>query len=515
MNWWVPKIGAAFFDALHAYGLAILIAAATGLSVLVQDEGIRYRLSCSSDKIPPTTIDVLDTILLLPSIEELQQTQPERDAAPLASANLDGLLAALFTQSGIRLVSVGDLVQKQHTIPSLQGAALQKAQQAITQWKTWTSRASQQSQSWLEDLLQGYQPKNAVLPELRVARKQKDLSIWMTLEPSLGSSTRRPWSDGFISMKTTLTLDSLRYGVLLARIGAARFLRAQPVSAHLVNYYLPLASTLAIHAESTLPLAPPLSLPSGQALLVHWLKYVRRIPPLQATWHGLAYQTLETQGTKQAISMQWGILPFDWIAPIIRQGNDSLIRGWRWSLMQRPESTPYPLDALVICLKTRQESDWIAHLHDLAWAVQINPPETIRSYSLAECKELTMVMTSPGISPLRSIVERKQGTLRFGHALRLLGQVNHAHLQNALDDLESVSSLEQLLQILQRAVQSCTLASAQSPFIVIPTDEDLTYLLDDVAQHGVRLVASLLLILSALHYPPAAPHGAGGDQQSR
>jgi hypothetical protein len=450
--------------------------------------------------------------LQLPTIDELKQMPPDRATAPLATANLDGLLAALFTQSGVRLVSVGDLLQKQRAIPSIQEAALQKVQQATTQWKTWTERASQKASPWLGALLHGYQLKNTALPVLRIAKPQKDLSIWMTLDPAFGCSTRRPWSDGLISMKTNVTLDGLRYGVLLARIGATRFLRAQPVTNHLVNYYLPVASKLTVYPESALPLLPPVPLSSGQALLVNWLRYVRRTTPLGATWYALAYQTLETQGVKQAIAMQWGLLPFDWVTTLAERVGYDLIRGWRWCLSQCPESTSYPLDALVTCLKTRQEGDWIAHLHDLAWAVQANPQETVRSYSLAECEELTMVMTSPGSSPLRSILERKQGTLRFGHALRLLGQANHAHLMDMLDDLERVSNLEQLLQVLKRAVQACVLASARSPFIVVPTDEDLAYLLDDVAQHGVRLVASLLLILSALYYPPAATPRAGSDQ---
>lgn len=513
MNWWVPKIGALFFDALHAYGLAILLAAATGQPVLIQDEGTGYRLSCPLSEVPPTTPDLLDTVLQLPIIDELKNRQPDLATIPLAIATLDGLLAALFTQSGVRLASVGDLTQKQHSTPSVQEEALKKAQQATMQWKTWTERASQGTSSWLGTLLQGYQPKNTALPVLRIAKNQKDLSIWMTLDPALGLSTRRPWSDGLISAKTNVTLDGLRYGVLLARIGATRFLRAQPVAVHLINYYLPLASTLTVYPESALSLLPCIPLSSGQALLIHWLSFVRRTSPLAATWHALAYQTLETQGTKQAIAMQWGCLPFDWITAITERVGYSLIRGWRWCLLHRSEFTPYPLDGIVTCLKTRQEADWIAHLHDLVWVVQVNASETIRSYSLVECKELTMAMTSPGTSPLSSILERKKGTLRFGHALRQLGQANHAHLMDTLDDLESVSSLEQLIQVLQRAVQACDLASAKSPFIVIPDEKDLTYLLDDVAQHGVRVVASLLLILSALRYPSVETPEAGSTRK--
>jgi hypothetical protein len=49
-------------------------------------------------------------------------------------------------------------------------------------------------------------------------------------------------------------------------------------------------------------------------------------------------------------------------------------------------------------------------------------------------------------------------------------------------------------------MQECVVAMAKSPFIIIPTDEDLKYLLDDVDQHGARPIAGLLIILSTLRY---------------
>ncbi len=103
--------------------------------------------------------------------------------------------------------------------------------------------------------------------------------------------------------------------------------------------------------------------------------------------------------------------------------------------------------------------------------------------------------------PLRTIVERQEGTLRFGRALRQLGRFNRAILRDVVVLLEAAQTPEQVNLALHLALQECELAKAEFPFISIPDDTDFALLLDDVEQYGVRIIASVLMLLSVLRKP--------------
>src|SRR5260370_41662021 len=105
--------------------------------------------------------------------------------------------------------------------------------------------------------------------------------------------------------------------------------------------------------------------------------------------------------------------------------------------------------------------------------------EAIRPYRLAEVKEVTTHMDASTPSLLRKILEQKAGTLRFGHALRLLGQANPASLRDLVEELESVQTLDQLIHTLAPTAQECQMAAAKSQFLVVPSDGDLALLLED------------------------------------
>src|SRR5438552_600431 len=101
MQWRVIKMGSDMFDILHTYGLGIVLASATQQPVMVQEEGCSYRLSSLCTTLPQVGPDLLDEIFLLPSPEEVLQVSREQHThseMPLGVANLDGLLAALFTR---------------------------------------------------------------------------------------------------------------------------------------------------------------------------------------------------------------------------------------------------------------------------------------------------------------------------------------------------------------------------------------------------------------------------------
>jgi len=110
-------------------------------------------------------------------------------------------------------------------------------------------------------------------------------------------------------------------------------------------------------------------------------------------------------------------------------------------------------------------------------------------------------MSTGAASPLCAILNRKQGTVRFGHALRLLGWSNPGKLQDLIDMLDTIHSRDMLIRVLAQVAQECAITKAKSKPIIIPDDEDLAYLLDDIAQCSAQTIAGLLIILSALRYP--------------
>jgi hypothetical protein len=78
--------------------------------------------------------------------------------------------------------------------------------------------------------------------------------------------------------------------------------------------------------------------------------------------------------------------------------------------------------------------------------------------------------------------------------------------------LETVQTLDQLDRALYRVVQECVLAKAKSNFILVPHEDDFIQLVDDVHEHGVRLIVGVLMLLSVLRYPPT--QGADQDDET-
>lgn len=500
MDKWVSKTGMEMFDALHALGLGVLLSTASEKPVTLQDEGLAYRLSTEQKgNAFPSTPGILDQILQLPTGEEIAALDQMRHPLPLPFTNVDGLLAALYTQQGIRLASLAELQQKQRWTPEAGGLGLQKIQQTLTRLKRWAGQDARRGRLWLDHVLADYEATPAPTPLFRPSRQGKDLSLWMTLDPALGKSTRQPISDGLIARQSNLTMGTPRFGVFLSVIGAARFLRAQPVAGQLINYYLPLPTTLTLTPETSLSTLPMVAHPAPQALVAHWLTCVRPHPPLDASWQALAYQTLSSGGSRQALSVTRGGLPFEWIERIAGRIGYHLIEFWRAFAERGQDQTPFEVDALCDALMHRERASWLRHLSEHACAF-VRFPDGLRAYTVAELQEVTQAMTGPS-TPLSAVLERKEGTLRFGHALRQLGQVNRANLQDLFDQLERVQTQKQLIDTLKAAAQACDLARAKSSFVIVPSDNDLKYLLEDADRHGVPLISSLVQILAVLRYP--------------
>jgi hypothetical protein len=530
MEWCVVKQGAEMFDALHAYGLGTVLAGALDAPVRLTQEGLVYRLRSRTRTRPHATVDILDRILPVPTLKDLVTW--ERNSAPMSLPwmTLDGLLAALFTSRGARLLSVADLFrarrasQRRVTLSAAR-EGLAKARAAIARWKEYARRQSSLPAEWLEGVLQDY---DALCPTIPLPAKEQlgVIGVWMTLEPSYGYSARRPLSDGYISDKTNVTLAGARYAPLLAFVGATRFLRAHRVARHQANFYVPLAAAMTLYPQTVLPPLSPTAHTFDHALALRWLAYapctesfgieaqscarlrqpatVGSRPALALHWNGLAYQVMHTQGVQHAISCRRGCLDYAWLAEVERRTASAMVTYWKWVLGCRLEQAPFEVDNLVDCLIHRRMEDWLAHLRDAALAQSAHRPQTsglpVCPYHLHEVKEVAAKMVPSTTLPLYAVLEREQGTLRFGHALRLLGRHTPGPLRDLVDDLDAVQTCDQLIRVLAQAAQECAVAMAKSPFIIVPSDDDLKYLLDDVDRYGARTIAGLLIILSALRY---------------
>jgi hypothetical protein len=315
-------------------------------------------------------------------------------------------------------------------------------------------------------------------------------------------STRQPFSDGLVTNKINLSLGGPRYSVLFIYIGAARFLRGHRVDHSQVNLYIPLAKSMSITPNSALPLLRSTSHNAKQGVVGRWLAFAQFPPAITAQWSSLAYQTLQTQGQQQSLSLDRGTLRYDWFESLIQKTGTGLVDHWFGFLSQNRGSLPFDIDLLIDCLLHRRGDSWIAHLRDIAFAAQDRSRVLLRLYGLQEVLEMSSAMNaSMSVNSLRRVLSRPQGTLRFGRGLRQLGRVNAASLRDIVDDLDTVRDRETLLRVLATLAQQCEVAAARSEFMVVPDEDDLMYLLDDLDQYGVQTIGRMLIILSALRYP--------------
>jgi len=126
MQWCLVQTGAELFDLLHAYGLGILLAHACGQPIEVKETSCTYTLTGNISAPPSGSIALLDEILTLPTREEIETAEPQTPSLPVA--NLDGLLTALFTTLGVRVLSAADLSKKAQRDQTQVLQALKKVQ---------------------------------------------------------------------------------------------------------------------------------------------------------------------------------------------------------------------------------------------------------------------------------------------------------------------------------------------------------------------------------------------------
>lgn len=320
-----------------------------------------------------------------------------------------------------------------------------------------------------------------------------------------------------------MTIRGTRFATLLAYIGAMRFLRAQQVKGGLIAYSVPVASALTLHTGSARPLLWSRNDDEPeQALLLQALDLASEHSQGETRWTALLYQVLQVQAKQQVISRSRGVLDVARFTAQKSQSGEHLLRHWNWLLRTPQRERPYELDHLVAALITARRQEWEAHLFDVAQAeLARGPLENLdgqmarrRLYSIDEVMEVSATMESSRPTPLSAILQGKEGTMRFGHALRQLREGASSMALEVLEDLESVQTRDQLMDALTRAMQMCEVMEAKSPFLIVPTDPDLKLLMEDVERYGPHTIAGLLRLLSTLrHAPRRGEVDRAGDAQ--
>jgi hypothetical protein len=534
-TWYVAKIGTNMSDTAIVIGMAALINEATGSSVHITNEGSWFKVTSTNVMMDYSveTETLLDRVLELPTIEEMIELTnnphfaDEKPRLRKTVGNFDGLLAVQFSK-GKRLLSVSDLLaqSKKGDFSPIQ-AGLTKAQEVVEVLKEVVLHVTKNPVNWVESLLADYtlsadsagrlQP--GALPTVKPRRDSKNLSVPITLDPAWSYATRRLFSDGLITDKNNLTFGGSSYATLLAFIGAAKWLRAHRITGNLVNFYMPVPINLTYSAHTTLPCLSRVDFNPKRAVVIEWLNFYlldSRLQPEELLLDGLAYQTMQTQGLTQSISIDRGYLSMNWLRQIENRCGQSIIKYWILIARSDGKKALLPLDTLdhlVDFLDKQNVSSWQTHLenycrlvahnryrrkHQGAKAKQLE--QEIRPYKFEEVKEIMDLMEAVGNIPLRKIMERKEGTPRIGHALELLGQVKPAALLEVLEALDSVRTRDQLIRILSRAVQECRLARAKSKFVIEPSYEDLDYLLEDLDKYGAHTLAGILMLLATFRY---------------
>lgn len=169
-------------------------------------------------------------------------------------------------------------------------------------------------------------------------------------------------------------------------------------------------------------------------------------------------------------------------------------------MLKPADADPFDLEHLVDTLLDGCPIAYHRHLVDAAWHQHARANGMEPHYSFQEVK--LMVEMLPTKNPMiADILNRDHGTVRFGRALRALTDSNNSAVVEIAEELERIRTCDELVRALARATQACLLAKPKSNFIIIPTEEDLGALLNDVDTFGARNIAGMIIILATLRYP--------------
>lgn len=494
-TYFVPKTGMEMADGLHALGLAVLAAETFNTDSTIEDRGVCFEITAPKSAELTISNRSLDDILALPTGGTLDE------ATDLQLANFDGLLAASLTTPGVRLVSVADARTRVKQEPDSLRNGIRKCKALIGRLQKYIEKHVECQETWSNAVLEGYTA--AKYSNIALKPKQtSDISIPLTLDPAFGYATRQPLSDGEITARSNVAIEGAAFAAILLYVGAARALRAQRVGdGKLVNYYVPALNRMVVQANFYLRCLPHSSHSSRRASLGASFVIWRANP---GAMKGISVQVLQTQKAKQSISIEHKCISFSRLNELGQRGFMELLLRWHSLLRQPPDKDPFDLDDLVDTLHDNSSAAFRRHMADAAWHRHAKWNDAAIYYDLEEAKVMA-AMTLHANSAMAVVLARDHGTVRFGHALRLLRDVNDAETKEIIEVLDTVKTRDQLIRALARSAQACQLAKAKSDFIIIPTDDDLSVLLDDIEQFGARDIAGLIIILAALRYPSQSP----------
>lgn len=499
-DWYVCKTGQMQFDQLHVSGLAILLATLTESTVAMQDFGQVYHLASLDISQNLVGDNLWELLWPLPQAGDLDQ------ANEVSLAVFDGLLALLFTVRGPRLVSTFDATNKLTRDPEIVNKGLQKIRKALARVHASVQSRFNSDMDWITDLLHYYRHPQTQNFDI-ILNKNQYLSLLMTIDPAFSFASRQPISGQTNTQRHSVTLVTMPYAPFLAYLGASRQLRAQRVKDGKINFYVTIQEYSEVTPYIFAPVLQSSSCDSLRALLGVWLNTWRSAT--SGDW-GISYQVLQTQGIKQSISVNRGFLEYQWLHRQNRGSGPKMIRYWAKLLDNQNNKYLTDIESLIDALSAPKFTHpWLLHFLEHTNCLLANRNMNIRLYHLEEVLGICMQMNQT-IS-LKKILTRPKGTLRFGHALRQLGGFNLSELREITVELSSTATQDELLRTLANALQICVVAKARNDFVIIPDDEDLAALLEDIAEYGAREIAGLLIILSALRYPSREKEKASQD----
>ena len=557
-KFFVPKTGLRQLDLCIAYGLAVLIANLTQEEVQMEDIDHGYLIQVICEEIPTQRADLIEEILSLPHNLKDAKIKDSRNFG-LCWKNLDGLLASAFTSSGKRIFSVSQMLAITETEGERQ---LIKAK--ATKIVTRINQLAKEDPMWIAATLKAYQHhKTKVVDMIIGERKHKQFTILLTVEPELSYGARSPISNHTPDKRSNLAIQAPSYASILAIFGAARFLRGQQLPNKQLQFYLPMYSKLQLTKNSSEPLLYLSHSPSDSALFHYGLQRILNEPNSN---YAISYQTLQTQGSKQAYSIAYGYLNLDLFNTLNTQGHKPLLRWWLnllskkrgdaeistpsleralkhhsvdafddhlWQITQlyyseSQQTRLYPIRENFKKNPTPSANKWLQPLsaklgikttklikilqrdfgqrsHYLWKVLQFyyDPDRSTHYYSKKEVQVILMIIDPETQSPLAQILAQSQGCIRFARALKSVADTDFKSNSLALRQaLLAANDINDFLEALDELGQLATVSMGQSNFITVPNTTDLQYALRDAYIHSVPTISRLILAASSLFYPP-------------
>lgn len=326
MKFCVLKTGYQQFDALHAMGLCLIISAASNQPVSLEDKTAWYLVEF--EKMPTENLlTALEKIIAIPTVDGFETF--DKTCPTTEWITFDGLLAALFTTPGPRLVSVADAQRKTKLSPDSLKAGLAKVRKATSRWMKFVEKQVKQksiADIW-DDFLSDYNINTPVIPEIGI-RGKSAIKILMPLEPSLSFSSRQVFSNGKVEQQESMTAIAPKYASLLAFVGASQFLHAQRVAGKLVNLYLPIPDATKITYPCDVLFLDESSFDPDIAGILYTIHFAKQIRG--QGWRALSRQTLQTQGAQQSISVDRHVIE---LYPFMKL-NTALLGNWQYMLVK-------------------------------------------------------------------------------------------------------------------------------------------------------------------------------------